>query len=82
MEYVDFVDSQAWDKQLEVIASIDANVAQAVEAFGIGTNLNADGSYDFESGQLLEDFPEELKISDAAYDAIVDLANQYAEFCG
>jgi hypothetical protein len=81
--YASFVDSKDWNSHLEVIKTISPEAADAVGKYGIGTKVADDGQYDFESGQLLDDLPKDVRDSEAiekAYDAIGELAKSYARF--
>jgi hypothetical protein len=81
--YPTFVDSDEWKSQIEAIREISPDAATAIENYGIGTKIDSNGEYDFESGQLLDDMPITIRNSDAveeAYDAICNLAEAYAQF--
>ena len=80
--YVEFVVSEQWRCALTEIVEISKEVADNVSKYGIGMKLSDDGSYDFESGQLLDDMPEvvrdRIRSNNQAYEAICNLASTYA----
>jgi len=81
--YASFVGSKEWDENLSSIRQVSCEAADAVEKYGIGEEVREDGEYDFESGQLIQCWPKEVRESefaDKAHDAICRLANAYAEY--
>lgn len=81
--YASFVESEGWKNHLKAIKRISADAANAVDRYGIGTKVADSGEYDFESGQLLDNMPIEVRNGKAvakAYEAICELAHSYAEF--
>ena len=81
--YASFVLSPEWNSHVEAIKGINPEAADAVGQYGIGTKVADDGQYDFESGQLLDDIPKDVRDSEAieeAYEAICELAKAYAQF--
>jgi hypothetical protein len=81
--YADFVDSDAWDDAIEEIYKIYPEIAESIQKYGIGDSLG-EGGYDFESGNLLVNLPEEIQqeISDNAeiYNLVSNLADEYYKF--
>ena len=81
--YASFVGSKEWDKKLSSIRHVSRKAAEAVESYGIGEQIRDDGQYDFESGQLIQCWPNEYReadFADKAHDAICQLASAYAEY--
>ena len=81
--YASFVGSKEWDKKVSSIRRVSRKAADAVEKYGIGEQIRDDGQYDFESGQLIQCWPNEIRESewaDKAHDAICRLASAYAEY--
>ena len=77
--YASFVTSDAWIISVNKIRT--KKVKEAIETHGIADAITPDGSYDFESGEMLRGTgldPDE--ISDAAYNAICEVAEAYANF--
>ena len=87
LEYADYVWSDSFAIQLKEIEKVDPQVANAINKHGIGTALLENGDYDFESGQLLEDLPKEIREkiscddSGKLYELVSDIAIDYADFC-
>jgi hypothetical protein len=81
--YASFVFSEEWKSRLKEIRELSPEAADAVQQYGIGERLSDNGQYNFESGQLLDDMPEDIRGSEAiegAYQSICDLAEAYARF--
>jgi hypothetical protein len=82
--YPAFTASTTWSLALDEIRQLNADVADAIEQYGIGEKITNGGQYDFESGQLLDELPtsirEMIRSDENLYDAVCDLANAYASF--
>ena len=81
--YASFVGSEKWNEQVAIIEEASPDAAAAVGKYGIGEKVSDDGQYDFESGQLLDSMPKNVRDSQAieeAFEAICDLAKAYADF--
>jgi len=59
--YAGFVMTDSWGDDLARLESVNPAAAELIGKYGIGTKLKEDGSYDWESGQLLDDVPSDLR---------------------
>lgn len=75
--YAEFVTTEAFSDALLQIDEINPELAKAIDVHGIGTGLLADGSYDFECGQLYEGLEQHVKLSSEDKDLITDIAYDY-----
>ena len=75
--YADFTMSDDWAKCLTKISDVNPKLEDLISDRGIGTRLLEDGSYDFESGQLLEDLDLDFELGESEYNLVVELAEEY-----
>lgn len=81
--YSNFVLSSEW---IEIMNSSDASeeIKDIISEFGIGVNLNDDGSFNYESGVLFDDIPKskrDLVVDDEAGNSLMyDLAEGLVNF--
>ena len=81
--YSDFVDSDPWNKAIEDIYKTSPEIAESIQKHGIGDSLGEEG-YDFESGNLLINLPEEIRTEiqekNEIYNLVSNLADEYYKF--
>ena len=81
--YLSFTASTIWSDALALLRINHPFAADVVGEYGIGDKLLPDGSYDYESGQLLENIPEYIRYAGligTAYFDISSIAQLYSRF--